>query len=133
MAMRPKRWPLSLVARLEEVDREKIEFSNGQNVVQYRGQLMPLVTIDGVKELSGEGRQPVLVFFRRWAFRWAWWSTRLSTSSRKHLTVELTNERAGYLGSAVIDGKGHRHRRCRLFPEHRVQGLVRQLGSECLR
>ena len=35
--------PLSLVTRLEEIDCRKIELSNGRHMVQYRGQLMPLV------------------------------------------------------------------------------------------
>ena len=39
----PKAVPLSLVTRLEEIDARKIELSNGRHMVQYRGQLMPLV------------------------------------------------------------------------------------------
>src|SRR5262249_24417406 len=35
----PKAVPLSLVTRLEEIDPGTIEQSNGQQVVQYRGQL----------------------------------------------------------------------------------------------
>ncbi|MBO6804461.1 MAG: chemotaxis protein CheA, partial [Thalassospira sp.] len=37
--------PLALVARLEEIDVENIEHSNGRPLVQYRGKLMPLVFI----------------------------------------------------------------------------------------
>jgi chemotaxis protein histidine kinase CheA len=35
--------PLSMVARLEEFDRSSIERSEGQPVVQYRGQILPLI------------------------------------------------------------------------------------------
>ncbi len=100
----PKAVPLSLVARLEEVDRDKIEFSNGQNVVQYRGQLMPLVGMDGVQELSGDGRQPVLVFSDG-GRSMGLVVDQIIDIVEEQLTVELTGDRSGYLGSAVIDGK----------------------------
>jgi two-component system chemotaxis sensor kinase CheA len=47
--------PLSLVARLEEFDRAKVELAGRQEVVQYRGQILPLVQIAKVV-LSGSGR-----------------------------------------------------------------------------
>lgn len=39
--------PLSSVARLEEFDASRIELVNRRPVVQYRGQIMPLVGVDG--------------------------------------------------------------------------------------
>ncbi|MBV8824138.1 MAG: chemotaxis protein CheW [Bradyrhizobiaceae bacterium] len=54
--------PLSLVTRLEEIDCKKIEFSNGRHLVQYRGQLMPLVRVDETARIRSEGTQPLLVF-----------------------------------------------------------------------
>ena len=40
--------PLGLVARLEDIPRDKIELSAGQPVTQYRGKLMPLVALSGI-------------------------------------------------------------------------------------
>jgi len=37
--------PIALVSRLEEIPRENIERADGQEVVQYRGQIMPLLRI----------------------------------------------------------------------------------------
>jgi len=37
--------PLSAVARLEEFSSSVIEYSAGRNVIQYRGQIMPLYTV----------------------------------------------------------------------------------------
>jgi two-component system chemotaxis sensor kinase CheA len=37
--------PLSMVARLEEFKRSSIEFSGAQEVVRYRGQILPLVRV----------------------------------------------------------------------------------------
>jgi two-component system chemotaxis sensor kinase CheA len=41
----PMAIPLSLVARLEEFPRSSLEEAGGQAVVQYRGQIMPLVDV----------------------------------------------------------------------------------------
>jgi len=46
---------LSLVARLEEFPRSQIEVAGDQEVVQYRGQIMPLVRVS--EELECERRQ----------------------------------------------------------------------------
>ncbi|HXE03035.1 MAG TPA: chemotaxis protein CheA, partial [Methyloceanibacter sp.] len=61
----PKAVQLSLIARLEEIDLAKIERSNDRPVVQYRGKLMPIVTLDPSHELPKEGRRPILVFAER--------------------------------------------------------------------
>jgi two-component system chemotaxis sensor kinase CheA len=56
--------PLSLVARLEEFPRAKIERASGRAVVQYRGQILPLVPLDGVlgsHRMDMEERDPVQV------------------------------------------------------------------------
>src|SRR3974390_2447699 len=58
----PKAVPLSLVTRLEEVDAKKIELSNGRHLVQYRGQLMPLIQVSAEARVKTEGAQPLLVF-----------------------------------------------------------------------
>ena len=58
----PKAVPLSLVTRLEEIDAKKIEISNGRPLVQYRGQLMPLIRVSDDVRIKTEGTQPLLVF-----------------------------------------------------------------------
>jgi two-component system chemotaxis sensor kinase CheA len=95
--------PLALVARLEEIDVGKIEEVNGSPVVQYRGQLMPLVTVGDSFRRVAEGRQQVVVF---------------SDSDRSmglmvdeivdivedRLQVELSSKRTGVIGTAVVAG-----------------------------
>jgi two-component system chemotaxis sensor kinase CheA len=54
--------PLALVARLEEVEMNTVEFSSGQPLVQYRGALMPLVMVTPDYPLLDSGVQPILVF-----------------------------------------------------------------------
>ena len=60
--------PLSLVARLEEFAPERIEQANGEAVVQYRGQILPLVALGrmldpGAVNVFEQGQPlPVVVF-----------------------------------------------------------------------
>ena len=57
--------PLSLVTRLEEIDARKIEMSNGRHMVQYRGQLMPLVTHERRGPRQRRGRPAAAGVLRR--------------------------------------------------------------------
>ena len=49
--------PLSLVSRLEEFEPSAIELSNNQPVVQYRGEIMPLVHVAEALQLTSPRRQ----------------------------------------------------------------------------
>ncbi|MGF1630218.1 MAG: chemotaxis protein CheW [Kiloniellaceae bacterium] len=100
----PKAVPLALVARLEEIDLTKVEYSNAQYVVQYRGQLMPLVMMDPGRKLESEGRQPVLVFADGHRTMGLVVQEIVDiVEGRMH--IELSSDREGYVGTAVIDGK----------------------------
>ncbi|MFN9002054.1 MAG: chemotaxis protein CheW, partial [Alphaproteobacteria bacterium] len=60
----PKAVPLELVSRLEEIKIASIEHSAGHPVVQYRGELMRLVTLPGHDLPKGmAGVVPVIVFY----------------------------------------------------------------------
>jgi two-component system chemotaxis sensor kinase CheA len=100
----PKAVPLSLVTRLEEFDVTKIEHSNGRDLVQYRGSLMPLVYIDPAQTRRSEGTQPMLVFSD------AGRSMGLVVDEivdivEDRMNIEVGSDRAGVLGSAVIKDK----------------------------
>ena len=99
----PKAIPLALVTRLEEIDTAKIELSNGRSMVQYRDQLMPLVQIDGVK-IRETGVQPILVFAdeRR---SMGLVVDQIIDIVEEVLNIEVTGQKEGVLGSAVIKGK----------------------------
>ncbi|WP_417667598.1 hybrid sensor histidine kinase/response regulator [Roseibium sp.] len=100
-APEPKAVPLSLVTRLEEFEVSKIERSNGRDLVQYRGALMPLVYVNSGDQHKLEGTQPMLVF---------------SDSGRSmglvvdeivdivedRMDIQVGSERPGILGSAVV-------------------------------
>src|SRR4029078_10388068 len=58
----PKAVPLSLITRLEEIDAHKIERSNCPHMAQYRGYLMPLISMSDDVRVKAEGAQSLLVF-----------------------------------------------------------------------
>ena len=52
--------PLDAVARLEEIDPQRIEVTGGQQVIQYRGGLLPLVRLDQ-QHAAAPAALPVIV------------------------------------------------------------------------
>jgi len=100
----PKAVPLSLIARLEEADATTIEYSDGKPVLQYRGKLMPLVTIDPSYPVRTEGRQPILVFADR-NRNMGLLVDEIVDIVEERLQVEMNNVRPGMVGSAIISGK----------------------------
>jgi two-component system chemotaxis sensor kinase CheA len=100
----PMAVPLALVARLEEIDLDEVEISNGQLVVQYRGGLMPLLPLRADGEISRTGRQSAIVFADR-DRSMGLLVDEIVDIVEDRLSIELTTERPGMLGSAIIDGE----------------------------
>jgi two-component system, chemotaxis family, sensor kinase CheA len=61
----PKAIPLELVSRLEEIDYGKAEDSAGSRLVQYRGGLMKLISIDDNTKVPETGIYDTVVFADR--------------------------------------------------------------------
>jgi len=100
----PKAVPLSLVTRLEEIDVKKIELSNGRPLVQYRGQLMPLIPVNDEVRIKASGNQPILVFsddHRSMGLL----VDEIVDIVEDRLDIEIASERPGFIGSAVIKGQ----------------------------
>jgi two-component system chemotaxis sensor kinase CheA len=94
--------PLGLLARLEDIPREKIEVSCGAPVTQYRGKLMPLVAFAGNIDTT-KPRQPVLVF-NDGDRSMGLMVDEIVDVVEDRLDIELSGARPGLLGSAVIGG-----------------------------
>ncbi|QOZ50311.1 hybrid sensor histidine kinase/response regulator [Bradyrhizobium arachidis] len=99
----PKAVPLGLVTRLEELPADKIEFSNGRYMVQYREQLMPLVAMDGVS-IASQGAQPILVFADD-GRSMGLVVDEIIDIVEERLNIEVGGSASGILGSAVIKGQ----------------------------
>jgi len=94
--------PLGLVARLEDIPRDKIELSCGSTVTQYRGKLMPLIAIDGGVDQQ-KPTQPLLVFAEG-ERTMGLMVDEIVDVVEDSLDIELAGARPGLLGSAVIGG-----------------------------
>ncbi len=94
--------PLGLVARLEDIPREKIEISCGAPVMQYRGKLMPLIAINGGIDRQ-KPTQPLLVFAEGDRIMGLMVDEIIDVVEDR-LDIELAGVRPGLLGSAVIGG-----------------------------
>jgi two-component system chemotaxis sensor kinase CheA len=99
----PKAVPLSLVTRLEEIEVEQIELSNGRYLVQYRGNLMPLVMANDKVTIKDKGSQPMLVFADD-NHTMGLVVDDIMDIVDDHLSIEVSSEKQGVLGSAVIRG-----------------------------
>ena len=95
----PKAVPLGLVARLENFPRERIEFSAGNLVVQYRGRLMPLIAMPGIDQSAST--QPVLVFVEN-DRAMGLMVDEIVDVIEDRLEIELSHGEPGLLGTAVI-------------------------------
>jgi two-component system chemotaxis sensor kinase CheA len=103
-SVQPKAIPASLVTRLEMVDCKTIELADGRHLMQYRGELMPLIRASSDVRIRDEGTQPILV---------------ISESGRSiglvvdeivdivegRLEIDVTGSTPGVLGCAVIGGQ----------------------------
>jgi two-component system, chemotaxis family, sensor kinase CheA len=99
----PKAVPLSLITRLEEIDAQKIELSNGRHMVQYRGHLMPLITMSENVRVKGEGAQPLLVFSDG-SRSMALVVDEIVDIVDDNLHIQVGSDNAGVLGSAIVRG-----------------------------
>lgn len=101
----PKSLPLDLVSRLEEIELDKIERSAGDRVVQYRGELMRLMTLPDCNFPQGEdGLISVIVFhYDRKIIGLA--IDRIIDIVKAPMRIKLGSKHEQFLGSMVIAGK----------------------------
>ena len=100
----PKAVPLSLVARLENVDVKNIEYSGDQMMVQYRDTLMPLVPFSHGVTIEGHEQKPVLVFTEKNMTMGLIVDQIIDITEHK-VDVQISGSKQGLLGSAIINGK----------------------------
>ena len=102
--------PLSLVARLEEFPKSKLEQAAGGMVVQYRGQILPLLPLashlDRSDSTATSGQDPVqVVVFADGERHIGLLVDQIIDIVEGTITVKKTSDRPGLLGSAVVGQK----------------------------
>jgi two-component system chemotaxis sensor kinase CheA len=99
----PKAVPLALVSRLENIKMDDVEYANEQMLVQYRGQLMPLVPFAEGQAMPESGILPVLVFAEG-DHSMGIIVDEIVDIIDEHVDVQVAGE-GGVMGSAIIAGK----------------------------
>jgi two-component system chemotaxis sensor kinase CheA len=99
----PKAIPLELVSRLEEVDYSKAEQSAGGKVVQYRENLMKLITIDENQEIPTQGVRDTIVFADRGHIMGIVVEKVIDIVKEK-MDIKSSSSKEGILGSMIING-----------------------------
>jgi two-component system chemotaxis sensor kinase CheA len=99
--------PLSMVDRLEEFSPDAIERSAEQEVVQYRGQIMPLIRVSQVLGMApdqarGDDEPLQVVVYSEQGQSFGLVVDRILDIVEDSLDVQRTVRRDGLLGSAVI-------------------------------
>jgi two-component system, chemotaxis family, sensor kinase CheA len=101
---------LGMVARLEEFPRAEVERSGGQEVVQYRGQIMPLVRLSriltpGTPDPTDDRAVLQVIVYTKDGRSVGLVVDRILDIVEADLTVQRDVGRDGVLGSAVIQQK----------------------------
>jgi two-component system chemotaxis sensor kinase CheA len=95
--------PLPRVNRIEEIDCRAIKVADGEYIVQYRGELMPLIGFDLQARCESEAPQPVLVFTERDRSIGLLIDEIVDIAEEK-LDVKVVGDRTGILGYAIVKG-----------------------------
>jgi two-component system chemotaxis sensor kinase CheA len=98
-----------MVARLEEFPLSSIEHSGGQQVVRYRGQILPLVHVADYLPNNGEHQAPVqdplpVVVYTEQGRSIGLVVGRINDIVSETITVKRHSFGNGILGSVVIQG-----------------------------
>lgn len=100
--------PLSMVARLEEIAVDAVERAAGRDVVQYRGEILPLIALGA--EIMGEARKShekplqVIVYTER-GRSVGFVVEQILDVVEESVVVKNRGAREGILGSLVVQGK----------------------------
>jgi two-component system chemotaxis sensor kinase CheA len=102
--------PLSMVARLEEFPRTKVESSGAQEVVQYRGQIMPLIRVSKYITASNAAEPSLtdtmqVVVYSELGRSVGLVVSKINDIVHESITVKREVVGNGILGSAVIQNK----------------------------
>jgi len=106
----PKAVELEHITRLEHVESSQIEIMEGRAALQYRGKLMPVLTVNsdlsGLLRTSTEGEhiQPLLVFTGE-GYAMALAVDEIIDVVEDRLLIELSPDRPGLRGTAIVAGK----------------------------
>lgn len=101
----PKAVPLSLVARLEEINLEDVEDAGTRKVIQYRGELMSLTPYLTDIDPARRKRAPVLVFVDEHRSSMGLVIDEIIDITEEYVDIQVAGQTPELLGSAIIRGE----------------------------
>jgi len=120
--------PLAGVARIEELEPSMLEWADGRSLIQYRGQLMPVLGADGAALSSAPPTKRPLLVFSRGARSLGLMAEEIVDIIEAAATAELAGSSTGVTGSIVVAGRATElidvdfyWRRCDGLAEPRVE------------
>ena len=99
-----KALPLSLITRVEEIDRNQISMSENRLVMPFQGRLMPLVTAGNDLFAGDQSRHPVLVIAVG-GEPMGLLISQVHDIIDAHLDIQIGADRPGVLGMAQIESE----------------------------
>ena len=106
----PKAVELAHITRLEHIESDKIEQMEGRAALQYRGKLMPILTVNSdfsgllSSQRSESHIQPLLVFTGE-GYAMGLAVDEIVDVVEDRLVIELSADRPGVRGTAIVAGK----------------------------
>ncbi|MBB4796399.1 two-component system chemotaxis sensor kinase CheA [Brevundimonas bullata] len=97
--------PLAGVARIEELEPAALEWADGRSLLQYRGQLMPVLNADGAPLTSAPPTKRPLLVFSRGERSLGLMAEEIVDIVEAAATAELAGSSTGVSGSVVVAGR----------------------------
>ncbi|MGH7025881.1 hybrid sensor histidine kinase/response regulator [Brevundimonas sp.] len=97
--------PLAGVARIEELEPSTLEWADGRSLVQYRGQLMPVLGADGVALAQAPSAKRPLLVFSRGERSLGLMAEEIVDIVEAAAAAELAGSSTGVTGSIVVAGR----------------------------
>ena len=101
--------PLDLVSRLEEIPASAVELADGQEVIQYRDRIMPLVRLGDVLGGAGPAPEPdallQVIVYAEGTRQVGLVVDAIHDIAESALELTAPSRRRGVLGSGVVQGK----------------------------
>ncbi len=97
--------PLSMVARLEEIDPSKVEQAAGRSVVQYRGEILPLVHLGTADQGRATDIPMQVIVYSDKGKSVGFVVDQILDAVEEAITVRQAFQGEGVLGTAVVQGR----------------------------
>lgn len=99
--------PLSMVARIEEFPRERMERTGNRKVIQYRGEILPLIALSDALDARGgeEGASVQVIVYTENGRSVGFVVGGILDVVEDAVQIERSTARRGVLGAAVVQGR----------------------------